>query len=43
MHDLDADIFTVAQNAVTPEIIDRTCGRCVNSSNKWGKNWRTLE
>ena len=30
-------------DGVTPEIIDRTRGRCVNSSNKWGKNWRTHE
>ena len=26
----------------TPEIIDRTRGRGVNSSNEWRKNWRTL-
>ncbi|HSD96483.1 MAG TPA: hypothetical protein VLB06_04995 [Sulfuricaulis sp.] len=30
-------------DGVTPEIIDRTRGRCVNRSNKWGKNRRTLE
>ena len=30
-------------NGVSPETIDRTRGRCVNSSNKWGKSWCTLE
>ncbi len=36
-------ISSPSLDGVTPEIIDRTRGRCVNSSNKWGKNWRTLE
>ena len=43
MRDLGADIFTVALDAVTPEIFDRTRGRDVDSPHKGEKYWRTLE
>lgn len=43
MRDLGADIFTVALDAVTPEIFDRTRGKGVDSPHKWEKYWRTLE
>lgn len=42
MRDLDADISPIVGRRDTG-IINRTRGRCVNSSNKWGKNWRTHE
>ncbi len=43
MRDLGADIFTVALDAVTPEIFDRTRGRGVDSPHNWDKYWRALE
>ncbi|MGE5241158.1 MAG: radical SAM protein, partial [Bacteroidota bacterium] len=43
LRDLGAEIFTVALDAVTPEIFDRTRGRGVDSPHKWDKYWRTLE
>jgi lipoyl synthase len=43
MRDLGAEIFTVALDAVTPEIFDRTRGKGVDSPHKWEKYWRTLE
>lgn len=43
MRDLGADIFTVALDAVTPAIFDRTRGKGVDSPHKWDKYWRTLE
>ena len=36
-------LFTVALDAVTPEIFDRTRGKSVDSPHKWEKYWRTLE
>jgi biotin synthase len=42
MHDLGADIFTVALDAVTPEIFDRTRGRGVQSMHRWRKYWEIL-
>jgi biotin synthase-related radical SAM superfamily protein len=43
LRDLGAEIFTVALDAVTPEIFDRTRGRGVDSPHKWDKYWRTIE
>ena len=40
--DLGADIFTVALDAATPELFDRTRGKGVNSPHKWDKYWGTL-
>ncbi len=37
--DLGADIFTVALDAATPEIFDRTRGKGVQSPHKWSKYW----
>ncbi len=42
MHDLGADIFTCALDAVTPEIFDRTRGRGVQSMHTWQKYWEIL-
>jgi biotin synthase len=43
LHDLGADIFTVALDAVTPEIFDRTRGKGVQSPHTWKKYWEVLE
>ena len=43
LRDLGAEIFTVALDAVTPAIFDRTRGRGVDSPHKWDKYWRTIE
>jgi biotin synthase len=43
MRGLEADIFTVALDAVTPAIFDRTRGKGVDSPHKWDKYRRTLE
>ncbi|HEX6827998.1 MAG TPA: radical SAM protein [Burkholderiales bacterium] len=40
---LGADVFTVALDAVTPEIFDRTRGRGVASPHKWEKYWQVIE
>lgn len=37
-----ADIFTVALDAATPEIFDRTRGKGVQSPHKWSKYWEIL-
>jgi biotin synthase len=37
-----ADIFTVALDAATPEIFDRTRGKGVQSPHKWDKYWEIL-
>jgi biotin synthase len=42
MKDLGADIFTVALDAATPEIFDRTRGKGVQSPHKWDKYWEIL-
>ena len=42
LHDLGADIFTVALDAATPELFDRTRGRGVNSPHSWKKYWEIL-
>jgi lipoyl synthase len=43
MRALGADIFTVALDAVTPEIFERTRGKGVDSPHRYDKYWRTLE
>jgi lipoyl synthase len=42
LHELGADIFTVALDAVTPELFDRTRGRGVSSPHTWKKYWEVL-
>src|SRR5690606_27526573 len=39
---LGADIFTVALDAATPEIFDRTRGKGVKSPRSWKKYWEIL-
>lgn len=43
LHELGADIFTVAIDAATPEIFDRTRGRGVQSPHSWETYWTVLE
>ena len=43
LKDLGADIFTVALDAATPELFDRTRGKGVQSPHKWAKYWEVLE
>jgi biotin synthase len=40
---MGADIFTVALDATTPEIFERTRGRSVDSPHQWDVYWRCLE
>lgn len=42
LKELGADIFTVALDAATPEIFDRTRGRGVQSPHSWAKYWEIL-
>jgi len=42
LHGLGADIFTVALDAATPEIFDRTRGKGVQSPHSWSKYWEIL-
>ena len=42
LKDGGADIFTVALDAATPEIFDRTRGKGVQSPHKWRKYWEIL-
>ena len=42
LRDLGADIFTVALDAATPLIFDRTRGRGVQSPHSWKKYWEIL-
>jgi biotin synthase-related radical SAM superfamily protein len=42
LKDLGADIFTVAIDAATPELFDRTRGKGVQSPHKWDKYWQVL-
>src|SRR6266545_8005478 len=42
LHALGADIFTVALDAATPEIFERTRGRGVQSPHSWKKYWEIL-
>jgi len=43
MKQLGADIFTVALDAVTPDIFERTRGKTVDSPHRWDKYWQTIE
>ncbi len=40
---LGADIFTVALDAVTPAIFERTRGKTVQSPHSWDKYWQAIE
>jgi lipoyl synthase len=42
LRELGADIFTVALDAATPEIFDRTRGKGVQSPHAWVKYWEIL-
>ena len=42
LKELGADIFTVALDAATPAIFDRTRGKGVQSPHKWEKYWEIL-
>jgi biotin synthase-related radical SAM superfamily protein len=42
LKDLGADIFTVALDAATPALFDRTRGKGVQSPHKWDKYWEIL-
>jgi biotin synthase len=42
LRDMGADIFTVAIDAATPELFDRTRGKGVQSPHKWSKYWEIL-
>ena len=42
MKDLGAEIFTVALDAATPAIFDRTRGKGVQSPHRWEKYWEIL-
>jgi biotin synthase len=42
LRELGADIFTVALDAATPAIFDRTRGKGVQSPHKWQKYWDIL-
>jgi biotin synthase-related radical SAM superfamily protein len=42
MHRMGADIFTVALDAVTPEIFERTRGKGVDSPHKYEKYWQAI-
>jgi biotin synthase len=43
LKDLGADIFTVALDAATPELFDRTRGKGVQSPHRWATYWSVLE
>lgn len=43
LHGLGADIFTVALDAATPDLFDRTRGKGVQSPHSWKKYWEVLE
>jgi len=43
MREMGADIFTVALDAVTPEIFERTRGKGVDSPHKYEKYWQAIE
>lgn len=42
LHGLGADIFTVALDAATPTLFDRTRGKGVQSPHSWKKYWEIL-
>lgn len=43
LRDMGADIFTVALDAVTPEIFEHTRGKTVDSPHTWHKYWQAIE
>jgi len=43
LRNMGADIFTVALDAVTPELFERTRGKGVDSPHKYQHYWRALE
>jgi lipoyl synthase len=43
LKEMGAEIFTVALDAVTPEIFDRTRGKWVASPHKFSKYWQAIE
>lgn len=43
LKEMGADIFTVALDAVTPEIFERTRGRTVDSPHRYEKYWQAIE
>lgn len=43
LKDLGADTFTVALDAATPDIFDRTRGKGVDSPHSWRKYWEILK
>lgn len=43
LHKMGADIFTVALDAVTPEIFERTRGKTVDSPHRYSKYWQAIE
>lgn len=43
LHAEGADIFTVALDAATPEIFERTRGKTVDSPHTWKKYWQAIE
>ena len=43
LKDMGSDIFTVALDAATPELFDRTRGKGVQSPHSWAKYWEILE
>jgi lipoyl synthase len=42
LRDMGSDIFTVALDAATPELFDRTRGKGVQSPHLWSKYWEIL-
>ena len=42
LKDMGSDIFTVALDAATPELFDRTRGRGVQSPHTWAKYWEIM-
>ena len=42
LHEMGSDIFTVALDAATPELFDRTRGKGVQSPHSWKKYWEIL-
>lgn len=43
LHDLGADIFTVALDACTREVFDRTRGKGVDSPHRWATYWQVFD
>lgn len=43
LKELGADIFTIALDAVTPEIFERTRGKTVDSPHRYDKYWQAIE